>query len=144
MSRRTQVGGGFEVIDVNGSFKRFLKNAPKEARATLVPAVLVTAHKLEQRMASMAPVGPDAPHIARSITFKHRGLTAQVGFLKEDFGAEPAADGSTATIAEVALYNEYKPNKQPFMLPAAEAESSDYRKRMIAALAVAERKLSLL
>lgn len=143
MSARDRIGGGdgIEVVDVNGSFARFLKNAPKECRERVSAAVLVTAHKLAQRMGSVAPVGPDAPHIANTVTFKHRGLTATVGYLAEDFGGDEAGDGSTATIAEVALYNEYRPNQQPFMRPSAEAESSDFVRRMAAAVASMERAL---
>lgn len=139
MSRRTQVGGGFEVIDVNGSFKRFLKNAPKEFREVLKDAVKRTSFALERRMASSAPIGPDAPHIRDFVTHKVRGLQGQVGFIDATAQAGPEND---ATIADVALYNEYRPNKQPFMLPAAEAEASDFVKRAKAALGQAERNLS--
>jgi hypothetical protein len=132
VSKRDFIGGGRGIVieDVGGSFRRFFTNAPKRARQLLTPAVLVTANKLAQRMEHGAPEGPDAPHIKRSVTFKHRGLGAQVGYIAEDFGADQAADGSDATIAEVALFNEYRPNNQPFMRPAAEAESSDFVKRI--------------
>lgn len=135
---------GVDVEDVGGNFASFVRGrGAKEARARLSVVVLATAASLARRMGQSAPVGPDAPHIAQTVTFKHRGLTAQVGYLAEDFGGDPAGEGTTATIAEVALYNEFQPNAQPFMRPSAERESADYLRRAKEALASMERALSL-
>jgi hypothetical protein len=120
-----------DVVDVNGSFKRFIEFASKgEARKRLHSPVLSTAAALETRMRASAPVGPGEDHIKNAITFSHRATSAQVGLLSEDFGGDPAGDGSNATMAEVALYNEYNPNKQPFMRAAAEAESKGFERRI--------------
>lgn len=142
MGKRTFVGGGQGIVieDVDGSFQRFLTNAPKVARALLHDAVEKTAFALRNRMDATAPVGPDAPHIKEALTYKRRGMRAEVGILETE-GVEPAAPGSTASMADVALYNEYRPNAQPFMLPAAEAETADFRKRTTDAIRQLERDL---
>lgn len=144
MARNTFIGEqgwGIEIDDVGGAFERFLRTASKEAKKRLEVPVLLTAGHLQDRMESLAPEGPDAPHIKNTVTYKQRGLRAEVGYLAEDFGAEQAAEGSKATIAEVALYNEYRPNAQPFMLPAAQAESRDFVRRIREALVSMERAL---
>ncbi len=139
MSSRTLVGGGLSIVDVDGSFARFVKNAPKEMRASLGDVVRKTTFALEQRLRATAPVGPEAPHIRDAVSSKVRGLSGQAGFIN---ATEPAAPGSDSTMAEVALYNEYRPNAQPFMKPAAEAESSTFVTRMKTALTQVERDLS--
>jgi hypothetical protein len=140
MSRRDFVGGGaIQIEDVGGSFAKFLKNAPKDMRAYLQDAIEKTAFAMAGRMRAGAPVGPDSPHIRDAVTYKRRGLTAQVGFID---ATEAAGPDNTATLADVALYNEYSPNKQPFMRPAAEAEASDFTRRMKAAVTQAEHSLS--
>jgi hypothetical protein len=133
MGKRDIIGGAY-IEDVGGSFARMVNNAPKEARKRLGNAVLVTADKLRSRIAATAPVGPEAPHLRDTVTFYHRGLNANVGYLKADFGGDAAADDSDTTIAEVALYNEYEPNNQPFMKPAAEAEERAFAARAADAL----------
>jgi len=133
------IGGGFEIEDVGGSFARFVKNAPKDVRSALNDAVKKTCFAMEGRMSVLAPKGPDSPHIKDAVTHKVRGLTGQVGFI--DATQQAGADND-ATLADVALFNEYSPNKQPFMRPAAEAESSDFVRRATHALTQAERNLS--
>ncbi len=158
MARTTFIGGGsgFVLEDVNGSFKRFLKNAPIEAKKRIAAQVLVTAHKLEQRMQSTAPVGPDSPHIARAVTFSQRGQTAKVGYLAEDFGGDPANDsepqtwnGASVTNAMVAMFNEYGvshkgsgKHPRPFMKNAAEAEQQPFVNRIKGAIESMEKALS--
>jgi hypothetical protein len=46
------------------------------------------------------------------------------------------------TNAWVALFNEYNPNRQPWMKPSAERESSDFVKRVADAMGQVERNLS--
>ncbi len=87
----------------------------------------------------MAPVGPDAPHIKDAVTYKQRGQMALVGFLD---ATQPAAPNSEASMADVALFNEYVPNGQPFMRPAAEQEDADFRKRVTQAIQKMDRDLS--
>jgi len=135
MASRTEI----ELVDVNGSFAKFLREAPKVMRQCLYDALDKTAFAVGQRMRTKAPVGPDAPHIRDYVTQKRRGLTAQVGYID---ATQPAGPGNTATIAEVALFNEYMPNKQPFMKPAAREEEGNFLKRMKSAIGQVERDLS--
>jgi hypothetical protein len=125
--------------DVNGSFARFLREAPRVARKEVAFAVQKATFQVAQRMRASAPVGPDAPHIRDAITTTQRGLTGQAGFIN---ATEPAGPNNSATQAEVALYNEYTPNKQPFMRPAAEAEASGFVRGVREALGRVERTLS--
>ena len=104
--------------DVDGSFARFLRTAPREVRQALAAAVKKSAFAVGQRMKALAPVGPDAPHLREDVEVEARGLTARVGYLT----AKPAAPGSDATQPDVALYNEYAPNAQPFMRPAFDSQ----------------------
>jgi hypothetical protein len=137
------------VEDVGGSFKKFQERAPKEARALISDAVDKTAFAIMQTMKAQAPVGPDAPHIRDAITWKRRGtrgvgkggVAAEIGILESDGGGSPSAPGSSTTLAEVALFNEYRPNAQPFMRPAAEAENSNFTKRITQAIQQLERAL---
>lgn len=128
-----------QLEDVNGSFKSFLEKAPREARAALHEVVEKTAFSLQQRMKALAPVGPDAPHIRDAITYVRRGQRAEIGLIN---ATEPASPGSNTTLAEVGMYNEYNPNRQPFVRPAAEAENPDFTKRVTVAIQQMERSLS--
>ncbi len=141
MSRRTFIGGGkgFVVEDVGGSFARFLKMAPKIGRAYLHDAIEKTAFSLQHRMKSMAPYGPDAPHIREAITYRRRGQRADVGLLD---ATQDAAPGSSASLGDVGLYNEYSPNRQPFMRPSAEQEDRPFIRRITDAVKQMERDLS--
>jgi hypothetical protein len=131
---------GMELIDVGGSFKKFLRTAAPTIRKNAEQAIDKTGQSLVQRMRSMAPVGPDAPHIRDAITYRRRGTLVEVGLL--DAG-QPAGPGSNATMADVALYNEYNPNQQPFMRPAAEQEDRAFVNRVTDAVKQAERNLSI-
>lgn len=130
------------VEDVNGSFKRFVEETPRIARAYIHDAVEKTAFSMQQRMKATAPQGPDAPHIRDLITYKRRGQRAEIGVLEGFGGSDPAVPGSTTTNADVALFNEYSPNRQPFMKPAAVAEDPDFTRRITDAIRQAERDLS--
>jgi hypothetical protein len=89
-----------------------------------------------QRMKALAPRSDPqfAPHIQDEIEVKTRGLTARVGLL------DP---GPTGIEADVALFNEYAPNKQPFMRPAAEAEASEFQRHITRAIQKMEGKLQV-
>lgn len=139
MSKRDVVS--VEMEDVAGGFARLCNAYPKEMRARISVAVLSQVHALAERMMHDAPVGPDAPHIAKTATFKHNGLRGEAGYIDGHFGEMPAGDDNDATIAEVALYNEYNPNHQPFMRPAAEAEARPFGKRVEDAANLAEKML---
>lgn len=124
---------GVELVDVNGSWARFLKAAPKDVRSALSDAVAKTTFAVAQRMKAMAAVGPEAPHMRDAIEAqlpKRNGLSGKAGIFDND------------TEAHVALYNEYRPNAQPFMRPAARDEDSDFKVRATKALQQAERSLS--
>jgi hypothetical protein len=138
MSRYTSVG--VEIVDVDGRFRRLVKQAAPMTRKFLAAAVKETAAALARRIARGAPVGPDAPHIHDAVTFTARGLTGKAGFIER--ANEQAAPGNPATQGDVALFNEYTPNRQPFMLPAAEVEAPDYARRARTALEQVERALS--
>ena len=127
------------VEDVGGAFKRFQQEAPKVFRQVIYDALDRSAFALAQRMRAAAPVGPDAPHIRDFITTKRHGYVAQIGYIE---ATEPAGPDNDASVANVALFNEYRPNQQPFMRPSAEAELNDFQKRMRQALEQAERSLS--
>jgi len=62
-----------------------------------------------------------------------------VGF----FDQTPSAPGSETSNIDVALYNEYKPNAQPFMRPAAYDEGADFGTRLTRALKGLEGRLSV-
>ncbi len=128
-----------QLEDVGGSFKKFLADAPREARARLHDAIEKTAFSMQQRMKALVQVGPDAPHIKDAITYRRRGQRAEIGLLD---ATQPAAPGSDASMADVGLFNEYNPNRQPFMRPAAEAENADFTRRISEALRQVERDLS--
>jgi hypothetical protein len=128
--------------DVGGSFKRFLAEAPREARAYLHDAVEKTAFSMQQRMKANLHYGPDAPHIKDLVSYRRRGQRAEIGLLDGQGGEAPAGAGSTATNAEVGLYNEYNPNNQPWARPAAEAENADFTRRVSDAMKQVERSLS--
>lgn len=120
-------------------FERFLRQAPKEARSILSPDVKKTAFIVGQRIKAKAAVGPVAPHIKDDIEVRgaNRGsLIAKVGF----WGGP---SGGNATQPEVALYNEYRPNQQPFMRPAADDEANDFGVRITRALKLLERRLTV-
>jgi hypothetical protein len=117
------------IEDVGGSFKRFLRQAPKVARAHLAKAVKDTTEAVRDHMARTAPVGPDAPHIAQEQEAKSRGLRGQAGILDNDHEAH------------IALFNEYAPNKQPFMMPAAFSQEQPFANRGKAALQAMEAEL---
>jgi hypothetical protein len=128
-----------EIEDVGGRFAALYAASSKSARAHLADAVRKSVFALEHRMTARSPVGPDAPHIKENITSKSRGMFGQAGLI--DAG-QPAAPGSTASLADVGLYNEYKPNDQPFMRPSAEAETKDHVRRCTDAIRQMERDLS--
>jgi hypothetical protein len=121
------------IEDVNGSFARFIQRAPKEVRSVLSGAVSKTTFAVWQRMHARVSVGPDAPHIKDDLEAKlpkRDGLNGRVGIFDND------------AQAHVALYNEYRPNRQPFMRVSALDEESNFRNRATAALQQVERNLS--
>jgi len=112
------------IEDVGGSFAKFLRNAPKIMRAELKYAVNETAQGVESVMRSRAPQGPEAPHIRDDIETQGAAITKKYVTAKVGYFGGTGDDGDQE---HVALYNEYKPNAQPFMLPAAEDMANDFR-----------------
>jgi hypothetical protein len=115
------------IEDVGGSFQRLYRDSPKIARKLLQPAVRLSAFSLGRRMEALAPRSDPtfAPHIQDQIDTKAHGLSARVGIL------DP---GPTGIEADIALFNEYRPNKQPFMRPAAEAHEKEHARILERAL----------
>ncbi len=123
----------FEVRDLDGSFRRFIRTAPKEAKSAMSDAVSKTTFAVWQRMRARAPVGPDAPHMRDALDTKlprRDALSGQAGIFDND------------DQAHVALYNEYRPNRQPFMRQATVDESAMFFQRAIRALRQVESNLS--
>jgi hypothetical protein len=130
----------FRVVIDRREFDRFIRRAPAEFRAALSGAVRKAAEDVADRMEAFAPVGPDAPHIRDDIKVrgaKGKQLTARVGY----FDRTPSGGGGDATQPDVAMFNEYAENNQPFMRPAANAEADNFAKRATDAIRSAERNL---
>lgn len=103
------------IEDVGGGFKRLYSQAPKIVRQELYKAIEKATIYCSDEMYDRAPDRSDVPpHIKDAIDWERRGLVGKAGILNGD---EPG--GGEATMGEVALYNEYKPNAQPFAMPAA-------------------------
>lgn len=129
-----------EIEDVGRRFERLFKVGPKVFRAELAKAVSKTTIHLADEMFDTAPPRSDAPpHVKDAIDYETRGLTGKAGILKGD---EPAGGGEGTTQGMVAVFNEYAPNAQPFMRPAAEKEHPQFVKRAAAALGRGEKLLS--
>lgn len=125
-----------EIEDVRGSFRRLTREGSKELRRFMGTAVFLTAGALRDDMEAGAPLGPEGegatPFEHIKLDIEHHGrvrdLSAQVGLFDADQ-------------AEVGLFNEYSPNEQPFMRPAAEAESGPFKSRAERAIEQTERAL---
>ena len=117
-----------ELEDVNGSFARMVREAPKKARQFLSTAVFETTAGVLRGME--ARVAADEGDLKNALVFTHRGLHGKAGVLNDP---EQAA---------IAQFNEYAPNKQPFMKPAAEQESDAFKQRATRALEQMERYLT--
>jgi hypothetical protein len=134
--------GQFGVVIDRREFDRFLRQAPSEFRTALSACVRKAAEDIADRMEAFAPVGPDAPHIKDEIKVRGaRGkqLTARIGY----FDQTPSSERGKATQPMVALFNEYAPNDQAFMRPAANAEADTFAKRATDAIRAAERNLKV-
>ncbi len=128
MAKRSVI---IEIEDVGGSFARLIKQAPRECRAFLSQAVSSTTFAVSQRMQATVPV--DSGSLKADLEArlpKRNGLHGQAGVW------EPES-------ASVALFNEYRPNMQPFMRPAAYAEAEEFKKRAMRALKSMEASLSI-
>ncbi len=131
---------GVELVDVNGSFKRFVTAAPKLAKKLLGTAVFLAADRVLRDMEDHAPRGPEGEgltpdeHIADDMTHDwkaSRPLSARVGILGT--GDNPQA--------HVALWNEYSPDRQPSMGPAARVGAVTLLKAATEAMLSLEAKL---
>lgn len=130
---------GITVEDVGGSFAKFTRNAAPTLKKHLGSRIDKTAQAMVQRMKAMAPVGPDAPHIRDAIDYVRIGNMAEIGIID---GGQQAGPHNLATLADVALYNEYSPNRQPFMRPAAEQTDGDLQRNVTDAIEQMEQELS--
>jgi hypothetical protein len=144
---RSRKGIGVHVDD-DGSFKRFIKNAPQEARRAMFRAITTTAGGVKTHVSSRAPVGPYAPHIKDDVDIRlskdsARTIWAKVGYLSKlpAGGTDP-----DATQPSVAFWQEYGTKNQRgvhFMFRSSESEERDYVSRMVKALRDAERRLAI-
>lgn len=128
-----------ELVDVGGTFKTFVTEAPKLTRKLLGTAVFVTSRRVLGSMESGAPKGPDdqgltpGEHIKFDLDENWRAskpLSARVGILDDP------------EQALVALWNEYSPDEQPFMVPAALANESLFQAEAAAALQRLEKQFA--
>lgn len=150
MSKFDKIGGGFEIVDADGSVERFFQNGPKVVRKLLQAPLQKTAFVIGQRMKATVRVSDDAPHLRDLVTTKGRGLSWQVGYIDGQGGELQAGEHSEwkkqgidhVTVAMTALFEEYNPNKHPFMRTAAEAESKEFVREMTDTLQQVERALS--
>lgn len=123
------------IEDVNGSFRRLIDEAPKKARQFMSTAIFRTAGEVRRSMEQTAPLGPDGvgltpfDHIRLDIQHRGRtgGLMAQVGIFDDP------------DQAAVAMFNEYSPNKQPFMRDAAVASAGSFLAHVTEAIKQVER-----
>ncbi len=122
------MASGIVIEDVKGSFAKFIKNAHKTLEKHVETSIDKAAQSVVERMRSAAPVGPDAPHMRDAITYRRRGKMAEIGIFDEE-------------MAQVALFNEYSPNHQPFMRLAAEQSDSDFVRKVTEAIVRMEQAL---
>ena len=129
-----------EIVDVGGRFTGLAKNASREFRRALAGAVAKGTERLADEMFDLSPPrSDDPPHVKDAIDYTSRGLSGKAGILN---GAESAGSGDT-TMGEVALFNEYDPNDQPFMRPAADNVANDFANDCTQALERAVRALEV-
>jgi hypothetical protein len=127
-----------EITDVNGSFARFTSQGGKMLRERLSHAIGLTAVALQARAEQEAPYGPEGEgadpsgHIRLELETRQRSgaLFAEVG-VYDPLGAE------------VALFNEYTPDRQPFLRPAAQQVDRLFTQNSQEAIAQLERDLSI-
>jgi hypothetical protein len=119
-----------EIEDIGGSFAKMLRDAPKLCRAYLSRAVTDTTLAVRDRMEKGVPVDEGDLYEAIDVQVpKKTGLMGRAGVF------------NNPELVSRALFNEYIPNKQPFMRPAALDESSAFEKRARRALAQLEAAL---
>jgi hypothetical protein len=130
------------VEDVDGSFRKFMRQAPAIVRQEMAPAINATARGVHQLMQGRAPEGPEAPHIKEDIQTleaspankRAKNTTAQTGYFhgSSDHSDQP----------HIALYNEFRPNKQPFMRSSADDMTQEFLRHVSAALQRLDSRLS--
>jgi hypothetical protein len=127
-----------EIEDVRGSFARLIKEAPKAARRFLSTAVFQTAAAVQREQEARYNMGPEGqgltPDQHIKLDVEHRGRT---GSLHAQVGIFDDADQ-----VQVAMLDEWKPNKHGVQKQSAVAESEPFKKRAIDALQKCERYLS--
>lgn len=125
-------GGRRETIleDVDGSFARFLRELPGDARVHLSHAIRITTYAIAGRMREtvkrIAYLTGDMHNKIENRPPKQTALVGRAGIWD-------------TVEAEIALYNEYTPNRQPFMRPSVDDEQRQYVKRVQAAMRLTDR-----
>jgi hypothetical protein len=129
MARTDRITIEFE--DVNGSFARMIREAPKVAREYLSRAVTDTTLAVRDRMEKLVPVDEGDLYEAIDVRVPRKtGLMGRAGVF------------DNPELVSRALFNEYIPNKQPFMRPAAVDEANAFEARARKALQQMEAALS--
>jgi hypothetical protein len=148
MARRSRQIG--VTVEDDGSFKRFIRKAPGEARRAMLQAITSTAGGVKTGVKSRAPVGPDAPHIKDDVDVRigkesARTIWAKVGYLSEKPAGGTDPDATQPAVAFWQEYGRGRGSKRPtrFMFPSAEGETGAYLSRMVRALRDAERRLAI-
>jgi hypothetical protein len=128
-----------ELEDVGNTFRTFVTEAPKLTRKLLGTAVFLTSRRVLGSMEAGAPKGPDGQGLTPGEHIKFdldenwsasRPLSARVGILDDP------------EQALVALWNEYSPDEQPFMVPAALANEAQFQVEAAAALGRLEKQFA--
>lgn len=128
-----------ELEDVGNTFRTFVTEAPKLTRKLLGTAVFTTARRVLGSMESGAQQGPDGQGLTPGEHIKfdldenwstRHPLYARVGILDDP------------EQALVALWNEYSPDEQPFMVPAALENESGFQSAAAAALRSLEKQFA--
>lgn len=129
------------VVDVDRSLARFIRRFPGVVKGECATEVRQASRAVLQGMEGRVAVGPDAPHLKDDLSYEAKGLVGRVGIL-EDAAGKQAAPGSDATQGEVASFNEWSPDHQPFMGNSARAAANDFAAGVAKALQRAARSMS--
>lgn len=131
------------IVDVDGSLRKFIRTFPQLTKDECTKAIRTTARRVLQRMEAKVAVGPDAPHLRDDLSYEvgNKSLFGRIGIL-EDAAQKLAAPGSDATQGEVAIMNEYKPDRQPFMGNSLRAEADAFAALVEKGLQAAVRSVS--
>lgn len=122
------------LVDVNGSCKRLFEEAPKKLKQFLGTAVFLTSSGVKRDMEAGAQLGPGGEGLTPDTHIKF-----EIEWMGNPKALSQRVGVFTPGDADVALYNEYSPDHQPFMVPAAKNNSALLLKEATIALQKVER-----